>query len=365
MAVAALVLGVCRLWAADVPPIAQADPQWDSLFQNTSGWIGADGDYSIALSTNKILWLFSDTLVGTVQDGKRVGARMIHNSIALQESANRPVFYYGKTADGQPDSFVHPAHGAAQGYFWVDHGINTPQGLYFFAVQVVTKDTKTPFGFKLVDGWLLHSTNTAMAPSEWRMAQAKVPFTKISTKGSLIFGGAVLGEGDYVYIFGGDSRQQMKRAGTPNALVMARAPMDRLEDFGQWRFFANGTWGKDSGKLTALFANVGSEFSMLRLANGNYVAIYSEGIGGRILLRTAPALAGPWSEPRLIYRCPEMEWSRKIFCYAAKAHPELPAGADEVLITYAANSWNFWDLFTDARLYWPRFVRLKLAPEHP
>ena len=55
-----------------------------------------------------------------------------------------------------------------------------------------------------------------------------------------------------------------------------------------------------------------------------------------------------------------MAESRPVFCYAAKAHPELTATRDELLITYAANSWNFWDLFNDARLYWPRFVRVNL-----
>ena len=28
----------------------------------------------------------------------------------------------------------------------------------------------------------------------------------------------------------------------------------------------------------------------------------------------------------------------------------------------AANAWNFWDLFRDARLYWPRFVRVRVSP---
>jgi hypothetical protein len=36
---------------------------------------------------------------------------------------------------------------------------------------------------------------------------------------------------------------------------------------------------------------------------------------------------------------------------------------DELLITYAANSWNFWGLFNDPRLYWPRFVRVNVTPK--
>jgi hypothetical protein len=43
------------------------------------------------------------------------------------------------------------------------------------------------------------------------------------------------------------------------------------------------------------------------------------------------------------------------------SHPELATAPDELLITYAANAWGFWDLFKEARLYWPRFVRVNLS----
>ena len=114
--------------------------------------------------------------------------------------------------------------------------------------------------------------------------------------------------------------------------------------------------------MTPLFPHVGSEFSLSWLPGRKaYAAGYSEGIGGKILVRLAPALTGPWAAPMEVYRCPEMDWPAKAFCYAAKAHPELASAPDELLITYAANSWDFWNLFKDARLYWPRFVRVNLS----
>ena len=313
-------------------------------------------------TSNTTLWLFSDTLVGEVKEGKRINSHMIHNSVALQDGTNRPTFFYGRTREGKPDSFIRPEHGAAGGYFWLNHGLNTKQGLYFFAIQVVTVNSKTPFGFKLVDGWLIRVANPTAPPAGWRLTQSRVPFTKISAKGSLIFGGSVMAEGGFLYVFGGDSRPEAKKVGAPNGLVVARVPADNFGDFDQWRFLGAGQWQKDFHKVTPLFANVGSEFSVTRVpSGGKYAAVYSEGIGGRIMLREAPALTGPWSDPQLIYRCPEMDWSSKVFCYAAKAHPEFAAGPDELLISYAANSWNFWDLFTDTRLYWPRFVRVEFT----
>ena len=192
--------------------------------------------------------------------------------------------------------------------------------------------------------------------------QQRRTFLKIIT--SLpILGGAVLAEGKYVYIFGGDSRPETKQAGVPNGMVVARVPAADMADFKQWRFLAKGVWQKDCQKVTSVFPDVGSEFSVSWVpARKAYAAVYIEGISGKIVVRLAPALAGPWGAPVEVYRCPEMGWKAKAFCYAGKAHPELTRAPDELLITYAANAWDFWDVFKEARLYWPRFVRVKLPP---
>ncbi len=342
--------------------IGKPAPEWDALFQRQSGWIGADGDYTIPLNRDTTLWLFSDTFVGRVKDGKRLDARMINNSIALQHGTNAPTFYYGTAGAGQPASFIKPQEGDRRGYFWLAHGIRTDRELCFFMLRVETVKTGTPFGFKLRDGWLAQVANPEVPPPQWRITQTKVPCTEIQEKGALIFGGAVLRQGEYVYIFGGDSRKEAEKAGAPNGLVLARVPERKLADFSQWQFLANGVWQDDCRKVTPLFSNVGSEYSVSWLpGRKQYTAVYSEGIWGKIMVRLAPALTGPWGSPIEVFRCPEMDWASKAFCYAAKAHPELATAPDELLITYAANAWNFGDLLNNARLYWPRFVRVNLG----
>jgi hypothetical protein len=356
-----MLLSALRLWAG-AEPAGKADPEWDALFQRKSGWIGADGNYSVPLDRDTTLWLFSDTIVGKVKDGKRLDACMINNSVALQRGTNAPEFFYGKAADGKPASFILPHQGSKGDYFWLLHGTRTTRGLFFFLQRVVTVKTGTPFGFKLVDGWLAHVANPDDPPPRWRTTQTKVPFTEILEKGALIFGGAVLRNGEYAYIFGSDSRPEAEKAGAANGMVLARVPTERFADFVQWRFLADGAWQENCKKVTPVFPHVGSEFSVSWLPGRQaYAAVYSEGIGGKILVRLAPALAGPWGNPIQVYRCPEMDWPAKAFCYAAKAHPELAGASDELLITYAANSWDVWNLFKDARLYWPRFVRVSLS----
>ena len=126
------------------------------------------------------------------------------------------------------------------------HGARTAQGLYFFLQRVVTVKSGTPFGFKLVDGWLAHVANPDAPPPQWRITQTKVPFTQISAKGALIYGGTVVRDGEYLYVCGGDSRPEARQAGVPKGLVLARVPADALGDFAQWRFYDRGAWQKDS-----------------------------------------------------------------------------------------------------------------------
>ena len=81
-------------------------------------------------------------------------------------------------------------------------------------------------------------------------------------------------------------------------------------------------------------------------AAGPYVAVYTEaGLSPRIVARTAAAPEGPWSAAVRLYECPEAGWDKNVFCYAAKAHPELAAAEDELVISYCANSFDFFQRF--------------------
>ena len=112
--------------------------------------------------------------------------------------------------------------------------------------------------------------------------------------------------------------------------------------------------------------DAGSESSLHWDARAkSYLHIASYGFGASTIgLRTAPALTGPWGSPVVVYSPPESDGPQP-FVYAAKAHPELvgPEAAD-LLITYATNSFNFGDLFTEEgrnSLYWPRFVVVQVG----
>ena len=67
-------------------------PDLDAL-KGADGWIGGDGAHSVALSSKKTLWLFSNTWVGKVRDGRRTDATIVNNTVGVQEGSDERVTY--------------------------------------------------------------------------------------------------------------------------------------------------------------------------------------------------------------------------------------------------------------------------------
>jgi hypothetical protein len=145
-------------------------------------------------------------------------------------------------------------------------------------------------------------------------------------------------------------------------LTVARAPAGKVGDFAAWRFRTAAGWGERADEAAPLAGGLATEFSVGRVPGGKgYVAVYTEnGLGDRVEGRFAEMPVGPWSEPVLLYHCPEMR-DRGVFCYAAKAHAWASAG-DELLVSYSTNAWELARLFRDDKVYRPKFVRVRLGP---
>jgi hypothetical protein len=346
---------------ADSNFIGQPAPDWDNVFQRTNGWIGADGDYSVQLSDDKILWLFSDTWTGEVIDGKRVKPRMINNSLGIQRGTNPTnasvEYFYRQDKEGNATAFFKPKD--ERGYFWPFAAVKTSRGLFVFLQRVETYKTGTPFGFRLFETWLAEIKNPDDDPMRWKIKQRKIPFAKFSPNETLLLGAAVLHEKEFVYIYGSQSRTENGKK--KSHMIVARVPEEKFADFGKWQFFTDDGWKNSTRNLTPLCPDMPAECSVSWLpALNQYAFVHSVALNGNISIRLAPTVTGPWSEPKQIYQTPESA-REGTFCYAGKAHPELSATTNELVITYAANAWGLAQVVNDARLYWPRFVKVNLT----
>jgi hypothetical protein len=349
---AAITLTALQVAASDFTVTTTPAPEWNSLFQQTNGWAGADVAYSVPLAKDKTFWLFGDTFVGQVSGGKRVNCRMIHSSIAIQQLGEAPRFFYPIDAQDHAQSFMKSPDGKTD--FWLMDGARNDHGLYFLMLQMEWTSGGA-WGFRTVGDWLASVENPDASPARWKISTKKLPFFTLANGEMASFGSATLQSGGYVYIYG---YSNPKASSNPKSLILARVPENQMDDLNSWEFYSAGAWSKDFQKMTPLFSDAPPEGSVSwQPYLKKFVFIYMDGIWGTIVMRTADAPQGPWSPTTKIYHCPEMKISPKVFCYAAKGHPELSA-TNELLISYASNSENFSELNNDARIYWPKFIRV-------
>lgn len=345
---------------AEAPVVKSAVPaaDLDALFQREDGWIGADGVYSVALSPKKTLWLFSDTWVGKVRDGRRVDATLVNNSIGVQDRSDGRVSYtIARAPGGKPSALIVPADG--RGCFWPQAGVGDHGKLSFFLNQVERTDDTGAFGFRPIGLWLGTVADAHKSPEAWHVEQVKMPNAVFAKEHTLTWGAAVLRVGDDLYVYGTDER---RGKGPPDRhMVVARVPMASVGTFTAWRYYRDGAWNEDHRSPSLLVGGIATEYSVTPLGK-RYLAVYTErGLSARIIGRIADHPWGPWSAPTVLYECPEMSRDKKLFCYAAKAHVALSTGR-EVVVSYVVNSFDFWQIAREAKLYWPRFVRVTLAP---
>jgi hypothetical protein len=350
---AAMWLAGCHLQPRlDVAPL----PAWDAAFDRSSGWVGGDGAYSTPLDRDRILWLFGDTFVGRVEGGRRVATRLIANSLAVQRGG-QPVpgfleFFYGTGAASLPQAAFAPPDGDT--WFWPWHAVRTPAGLFLFLLQVERTDPASAFGFSVQSVALARVADPDAPPGAWRTELRPIPWTS----GQRLLGSSVLTVDGVCYIYGtvddpvaGPGRRQA---------IVARVAAERLWDFAEWRFFAGGGWVTEAGGAVPICADAAPEFSVSYQAGiGRYVMVQSAaGLSPEMVVRYAAAPEGPWSAPVRFFSCPEAAWDPRVFCYAAKGHPEVEPSPDALTVTYVANATDLSLVEADARLYRPRFLRI-------
>ncbi|MBI4763393.1 MAG: DUF4185 domain-containing protein [Deltaproteobacteria bacterium] len=332
-------------------------PLYEALFQRDQGWTGGDGVFSVGLDPHRVLWLFGDTFIGEIKEGQHVNFVLVNNTIAVQRGTE-PIpgnitFYYGDPVGGKPQAFLRPADEG--GWFWPYHGVRTREGLFLFLIQVELSDGPPAFNFRTVATWLALVSNPDDRPEGWQVLQRKVPWSGENR----LFGSAVLVQGENCYIFG--TVDEVSRGVRQKQVILARVPAAQLLNFSQWRFFANGEWVAEAERAGPIIPNAANEFSVsFQPALGQYLMLYTQdSLSKHMVFRLAPQPEGPWSESVRFYRCPEVEWDPRIFCYAAKGHPEFLISPEEILVTYTTNSTDPALIESDARFYRPRFLRLR------
>jgi hypothetical protein len=354
----------------------EAAPEWTDLFYRKSGWFGADGVFSIPLSgvdkvgnvgNQETLLLFSDTYIGEVANGKpEPGNVMVNNTVAIVQG-NEPnrdsiTFFYKKSGTGTPETFFVPQYkGEKKEHFWLGDGfVNSAKGntLYLFAYHIQITGPGV-FDFIEPDVSILALPAGSRPPFE-RQRQLKTPLhIRVPGIGEGNFGAGILANtrwagaphpDGYVYVYA--------CVGQDKNLLAARVKAGDFEDFSKWRYWNGKGWTANIAELKSITNAVSNELSVTPLPDGRYALIFQVlGLSDKVGMRIGQSPVGPFGEIQEIWRTPEAD--EGLFCYNAKAHPNL-SKPGELLISYNTITLDFWnDIQKNAHIYRPRFIRLK------
>ncbi|MES2205107.1 MAG: hypothetical protein V4496_07825 [Pseudomonadota bacterium] len=330
---------------------------------STSTWMGADVGSSIKLTEYKYLWIFGDTLLGSVSDKSRIYNTMFHNSVGITHcnAANASCQTIQKY---QSDSVsgVFTLENPNQ-YFWPTAGSQLNSKLFIsgYNINSETADSPTSSGgtsFFLVD-------NPLQPPADWHYQIYSVPNTDIN----LNWATAAVKQGNWLYILGA---QATNDTSAPYNTVVSRITLSNAEK-GNWSkteyWLKQNQWSKtfSSDTLASIQGLPGT--TETAIGYNDYFKWYCVQILSATSydahLYTATNLMGPWVDQGIIYTIPKRwnstgvtDTSKFFITYAAKVHPELASSNHEVVFTYNINTLNLQSLVTLIAQadYWPLYV---------
>jgi hypothetical protein len=352
---------ICCLGQADAGSLelveAKLLPSLTKKFQQLDGWTGGDGAQSFQLSKDRTLWLFADTWIGKIENGKRVGSRMINNTFAWQSlgKPDEPLRFFWAKGEKGPDAILKPEE--KDTWYWPGDGAIVDGKLYLFCKVVRRREKGDPgFQFDWFHNDFLQIANPRDDPTAWKVQRYRLSDDPHQPR----LGVACTLEGDYLYAFGLFPEKQSKPFNNPLGVArIAKAKLASM-DRSDWQYWCEAGWSKEPAKLVPLFRDAPAEFTVTKVRGiPGYVATYTQfGLGGNIAVRHAMRPEGPWSKPLIVYKCPETD--KKIFQYGAKAHPELAERDGQLILTYCRNIGSLSEHVKRPEVYFPQAVEVQL-----
>lgn len=323
----------------------QADTQYQDSFERSEGWLGADGAYSLPLSQQRTLWVFSDTVAG--KPGGPIA--MTHNSLALETPDGFE--FSEKQAFSPPDG---------RGWFWVYDG--APAAAQDHQQLFLGRFENAPgpegFNFRFVDSWLADVKTGAhlgdVEVTSYRKLSELLPDVRGAEGAALHFGAAVCEDQAYKYVYG------TQDFGLSKQLVVARVPRaeDLMDSKGDWEIYRDGVWAP-SGTVSSLCDPSGKTLEV-----ANELSVFSrEGkfwmvtqVGQEVRLLRSDRPEGPFEQAAVH---PVKEEHPGSFTYNAKGH-EQEIDERGLLVSYNRNVLPFGELVAHPDLYQPQFFRVPL-----
>lgn len=361
-AAATTLYGGCGLRRDKVPSVANSlvasvRDLGVQFRDNPLGITGQDGATSVRLPDGSSLWLFGDTIEGTFETIRSHDlTHALSNSAALvsRQNASSGVkrYRYLTETDGrrarQIVPFLGDEHPSRQ-RLWAIHGVCVGEQLYLYYHRITMDREVDVFETFQLDGMGIARARIGVFDFERLTApDGTREFWKpnVPTYGVFV---EQLDDG-FIYLWGS----------LMTGMFLARTRRETIEDLSGYEYLVERPtlaepattprWDTAFDPSAVLFDSVPNEMSASYNPHlKKHVAIHSYNRENKLVMRTAPRITGPWSQPEVFYR-PPMESEGDLF-YAAKEHPEL--SRDDGRIIYVT--------YVNASTYMPHLVEVTLA----
>lgn len=317
-----------------------------TTYGDTSGrWSGADRTASLALPDGRLLWLFSDTFLGEVGPGhsRPRTSPFINNSAVVQHDGRLERTVHGGT---QEDPAALVPTGVAGEFYWVGDATVHGDGVH----AIYNRYRRTGSGG--LDFALLGSALATFSLPDLALTGVR----PLPLGNRIAWGSDVLADGGSTYVYGSEAVDGMKFA------HVARVSGTDLG--GAWQFWTGAGWSPDESASRRLLSGVGTAYGMQRVGD-RYVLVTHENnlmFSPDFVAYTAPSPTGPFEGPDYLFRAPETDAGNIV--YDAHLHPEL-SRAGRLLMSYNVNSLDAEKMYSDVRIYRPRFVEVDWPRERP
>lgn len=328
--------------------------------QNGPGWTGGDGTYSLRLPDGRILWMWSDSYIGTVDPSTRLRPGWLftaHNSLTVQDPVTNSVSTVGYPP--QTTSYFVPTNPA--NWYWIGDGMVIQPSPGVYKIKIYLLEWTGLFDFQG------NSVATLSWPSLAIDSIQKVALPDLTIE----WGSRLMRDGRYIYNYG------ILDPHTANKLpyVARMASVRDLANPANWEYWSSTVrgWVASQAEATNLpgVPAITNEYNVVKLMSGTGAFYLMTGMNPKnppyplwslITTYYSCTPVGPWTTRTVVYTTPEAGAAGckvgTLNTYNPKTHVEFTSG-DQVLISYNVNANNGQDLVC-ADDYKPRFIRVTI-----
>lgn len=303
----------------------------------TTGWTGGDGTFSLALPDGTTAWLFGDSFIGGLtEEGGRERGPFAGRNLVVVQGADCLVTRFRGTAEA-PRSFEPDAGDPDDAWYWPNQPV-----VHGDEVRLTwTRVARTAAAYA-VDGLVLaaYDLDLGLLRIEERAPGGADRW----------WGAAYADDATHTHVLGiHDAGPLDKR------VLLARAPLRDLD--GAWEYRTQDGWSDDPADAEPVLSDPGHISTQLSLvADGEGWALVSQDVLGEVVNAWRSDDLLTWDPRETLTTLPDVEGGRT---YNALVHPQFTNG-DELLLSYNVTPTDPDDLWADASLYRPRFIRAAL-----